>query len=492
MRRLVPILATLAVALAGCGGGDSAGPLEGPLAYMPTDTPFVMAIETDLEGDQYKSLDRIIGRFPGGDQIKQRLRQQIEQGEGGIKYEDLKELLGNPFVVSGTDVQRFLSGSEDNDFVAAIQLTDKDKVEEVLRTAGAESKGEVAGATLYEDNGSAYAVEEDILVAAGTEEQLRAALERADGEDHLTEDTFTESVEGLPEEILARGYFDVAALVEADPDAATARKIKWVSALTTFGFTIAAEDDGLQFDFNLKSDGEDLSEEDVPLAAGEQSPRTLRQEGRISVALRDPSQVVRFFEQAFQVAGPQEFSDYSTAKVALEKQLDLDVDRDVIDQLSKDLSVTVGVDGSFAGRAEPEDPRGFPRTIDKIADALPRLAGGDTRVTRRGDLYVADFASGDSLAFGMDGDAFLFGSDPARARSAGESEPDDVSGAEGSLVVTADAESVARELLEQLGPQLGFGGSLAGGLFARPLGELNGSINTTPEGMRGSFKLGVD
>lgn len=491
MRRLVPVLAVLGLALTGCGGSDSAGPLEGPLAYMPADSPFVVAIDTDLDGDQYGALDRIIGKFPGGDQIKQRLRQQIEASEGNLSFEELRALMGNPFVV-GTDPQSFLSDAGEGDFVAAIQVADRDKLDEVVDRTGSESKGEVAGATLYEDGGDVYAVEGDILVVAGGEEQLRAALERADGEQHVTEDEFAAGLGDLPEDALVRGFFDVGALLESSPDGVAARKIKWIAALTTLGFTIGAEDDGVELGFNLKSDGEDLSERDLPFAVGDDSPAAVREDGRITVALRDPSRMVRFFEQAFQVLEPGQFSDYSTGKLALEKQLGVSVDRDVIDQLSKDLSVTVGLDGSFDARAEVKDPQGLAGTVDKIADALPQLGGPGTRVTRSGDLYLAESPGGDSFAFGMKGDVFLAGSDAARARAAGAGSAEQVPGAKGSLVVTADAEALALEVLERLGPRFGVGGALFGGLFARPLGDLNGWVSTSPDGMRGSFKLGVD
>ena len=48
--------------------------LGASLSYVPAETPFVVAIDTDLEGDQYKALDTILDRFPGADTIKDLLR----------------------------------------------------------------------------------------------------------------------------------------------------------------------------------------------------------------------------------------------------------------------------------------------------------------------------------------------------------------------------------------------------------------------------------
>ena len=56
----------------------------------------------------------------------------------------------------------------------------------------------MAGATKYEDGGTSFAVKDDVVVFAGSSERLDQALERADGDDHLDEDTFNAALEGLP------------------------------------------------------------------------------------------------------------------------------------------------------------------------------------------------------------------------------------------------------------------------------------------------------
>src|SRR5262245_22931776 len=89
----------LAIALAGCGGGsDSGSALDNALGYLPKDAPFAVAIATDVDGDQYRALGKLIGRFPFGRQALQSLQDQIEAGDSNLDYEDdVKPLLGNPF-----------------------------------------------------------------------------------------------------------------------------------------------------------------------------------------------------------------------------------------------------------------------------------------------------------------------------------------------------------------------------------------------------------
>jgi hypothetical protein len=492
---IAAILACSALA-AGCNGDEgSAGPLESALAYVPPGTPFAVAIDTDVEGERYEALDDILGRFPSGDTIARMLQQEIEQGAEGVSYrEDVRPLLGNPFVVSATDPASFVSDSEEEDFVAAIQVADTEALDRLIEKTGAREDGEVAGATVYEDDGTVFAVEDDMVVFGASRELLETSLERADGDDHLDVDTFERSLEGLPREALARIYLDLQALIEQEPGGEQARQVKWVGALRTLGITATTGGDAVNVEFNLRTEGGDLSDEDLPLAAGDEAAQVVRIPGQVGFGLRDPSQILSFFEVAFQTLDPQGFGDYETGKRAIAQRFDIDVDEDVFGQLTGDLSVSVAVNGTFGARAEVADPNAFAETVDRLAEALPQLGAGlgVTDVARRGGLYEARLANGGRFVFGVRNDVFVAGSDPARAGAMASQEPEDVSGASGSLVMSADAEQVALQVLRQVAPDLGLGGLFGGGLFARPLDELTGSVATSTDGMRGSFSLTLD
>src|ERR687893_199420 len=445
MRLLAFMASVLVCALlaAGCNGDESSGgALESSLAYVPPDTPFAVAIDTDVEGDQYQALDDVLGRFPNGDSLGRMLQGQIEQGADGVSYEDdVRPLLGNPFVVSATDPASFIDESEDDDFVAAIQVADTDALDGLIEKTEAREDGEVAGATVYEDEGTVFAVEDDMVVIGGTRDLLEAALERADGDDHLDVDTFERSLEGLPEQALARIYVDLQSLLEQDPETEAARQVQWISALRTFGMTASAADDAVEVEFNLRTDSGELSEEDLPLAAGDEAAQVVRIPGEVGFGLRDPSQVIAFFESTFQTIDPAGFGEYQTGKQA-------------ISQLGTGLGVT---------------------------DVAPR-----------GNLFEARLEDGGRFVFGVRDGVFVAGRDAARAGAMASREPEDASGAEGSLVMSADAEQVALQVLRQVAPELGLGGIFGGGLFARPLDELNGSVATSTDGMRGSVSLTGD
>jgi hypothetical protein len=498
MRLLASTAAILCCAAlaAGCNGDDSSGgALESALAYVPSNTPFAVAIDTDVEGDQYRALDGFLDRFPSGDSVGRFLQRELEQGADGVSYEDdVRPLLGNPFVVSATDPASFVDDSEEDDFVAAIQVSDTDALDGLIEKTGAREDGEVAGATVYEDEGTVFAVEDDMVVFGGTREVLETSLERADGDDHLDVGAFERSLEGLPGEALARIYVDLQSLIEQEPGGEAARQVEWVAALRTLGVTASAAENAVDVDFSLRTEGEDLTDEDLPLAAGDEPAQVVRIPGEVGFGLRDPSQVLAFFESAFQTLDPQGFGDYETGKRAISRRFDIDVDEDLFGQLTGDLSVSAAVNGALGARIEVADPEAFAETVDRVAQALPQLGAGlgITDVTRRGDLYEARTGDGGRFVFGVRDDVFVAGSDPVRAGAMASRQPEDVSGASGSLVVSADAEQVALQVLEQLAPELGLGGIFGGGLFARPLDELSGSVVTSTSGMRGSFSLTLD
>ena len=496
MRRLAVLALVLpALAGAGCGGGkDSSGPLDEGLRYLPADAPFAVSIDTDVDGGQYKAAGTIAGKFPfGRAELRRRLEGLFQRGDVDFE-EDVKPLLGNPFVVGAVSARSFSRRGESNDFVGAIKTKDGDKLDELVKKDKADQKGEKNGAKLYEDSGGdSFAVKDDVLIVAGSRRLLEEALDRRDGGDTLDEDRFDAALSRLPKEALVRAYFNVKALVDADRRGRQASRIKWVGALRTLGLTASAADDEISVDFNLKTDADGLSERDLPIATGAQASAVVQRPGELGLGLRDPSHLVDF---ALDAAGAVEGPSVEVAKRQVEQRLGIDIEDDVSNQLTGDASMTATPSGKLGVRAELKDPAAFKRTLAKIAGALPRLAAGlgagpvELSKPKRGSgLYALAGPERRRVYFGVLGAVLVISNDPADASRLAREKPKPVEGAKGALVLRADAEKLATAILAQLSSQLGPLGGLGGQLFTGPLGDLTGGVTSSTGGMKGSLRL---
>ncbi len=500
MRRAVALILALAAgAAAGCGGGDSGSALDSTLAFLPKDTTFAVAVDTNVDGDQYKALAKLLNKFPFGNQVRDNLLGQLEQSSGGINYnDDVKPVLGNPLVVGAVDPQA-LSGNS-NAFIVALKAKDKGKLQDLVDKMKPRKTGEASGATLYRDSDTSFAVKNDMVVLANDDGQLKQALERADGDDHFGEDAFNQGLSGLPDNALARVYTDVEALLKNDPNSADARRIRWVAALRELGLTVTARDDGLDVDFRVRTEG-DLSDGDLPIASGDEAPPVIKHPGEIGLGIRDLAHIVHFGENAGQSVDPSGFGDYEQAKKTIDRQLGVSLDNDLIAQLTGNVSATVALDGGFGLRADLKDPKEFERTLTKIANVLPSFARGAgfgpvqlTKPTGQRGFYSLKRADGSEVDFGVAGDVLVVASDARRAALLAREQPVDVPGASGSVTMSTDAEQLVNNLLKQFGAAFGLNdlGALGTGLFTRPLGDLNGHLSASPDELRGKFSLAVE
>jgi Protein of unknown function (DUF3352) len=492
-RRFIAVIAVaVAAALAGCGGSGSSA-LNNSLSYIPKDTPFAVAIATDVNGTQYQNLDGIAKRFPFSSRITDSLKQQIKAQ--GLDYDkDLKPILGNDFVVGAPDAKSF-GGNGSNRFVGALKAKDSGKLNDLVKR-DSKKIGEEHGATLYQGQNATdvVAVKDGTLIVAGSRADLSAALARQDGGSHLDQKTFDSTIEGLPGDSIVRGYFDIAKLLQSHPGSARARKVKWISALRTFGFTVGAEKDSIDVDFNLKTDASGLTDADLPLATGNTPAPVVTRSGDIAFGLRNPAQVVKFAQSVGQAVNPRQFGDFQAAKVQIGKRLGIDVDKDLIDQLNGDSSIVVGTGGKFGFRATPKDPRAFRKTLTKVGRALPRIARtfgtkkvGVARPKKGESFYAVATPDGKSYVFGMVKGQFVFANDAKRAGQLAAGSPQQVPGAKGSLTTGSDARAIARRLIERAASD-GLGG-LAAGTFVQPLDQLVGWVTTSTSGMRGTLSL---
>lgn len=496
-RTLLAFLAVALIAVAGCGdkGGSGPGaksPLDEALGFLPKDAPFALAIDTNADGDQWKQVDKLLGKFPlVGGQAKQSLKDQLKNS--GVDFDkDIKPILGNDAVVGSPSVQK---GNSDH-FVAAIQAEDEGKLDKIIDKQGVKQVGEKDGFKLYEDtdDGDFAARRDAVVVFADTREVLEAAVEQRGKDDRLREDDFEKGLDGLPEDALVRVYGDLQTLLAESPEAATARKVPWVAALRSFGVTLAAEKDGVGVNFQVKTDPSELKPEDLPLASGEPAPPVAGNDNEFLLGIRDPSQIVEFAQRTAQVVDPSGYRDFEVAKRTIGSKLGVDLDRDLIGQLSGNAQVAIAADGTFAVRADLQDPAAFEATLKKTVEVLPSALEGAglgkvTIAAPKGgeQFYAVAFESGKTAVYGVVNDKFVLSNKPERAAAMAGAATKTVPGGKGAMVFFADARELVGAALAMQGE-----GAQLGSLFTGALRDLTGSVQADTTGVRGFFKIGIE
>lgn len=484
------MVAALAIVVSGCGGGGASSGLDDALSFVPKDAQIVIAIDTDTEGDQYKNLDKLIAKFPFGAQAKGSLKQKIN-ASGKVDYDkDIKPLLGNDLVIS-VEASGVSGESEDTPYLVSWKVEDEDVAKRLLEK-GTTKAGTAGGATIYKSSsGNAFAaIKDGTVLIARTQDYLEASIKRADGDDHMTEDQFNERLgDDLDKDALVRVTGDIEALLSKVPNGSAARKIKWVAGLRTFGAAVSVEDDGISYDSQTATEG--VTETDLPLAEGEDPAPVVRRAGEIGFGIRNPAKTIRFYLAALQL-DPQSYKQYTEGKAKVNKQLGIDVDRDVIDQLTGDATASVSLTGDFALRAGLADPDAMKATLEKVAPQLKKLAkkqgksiGVSTPKGGGDGFYGIATPNGKKIAFGVVGENFVLATDAARAAQFAGQSASTVEDTNGALVFAADAGSIAKAI----GAKQGQG--QAAQILAGSLGDLIGSVEATTDGVSSHYKLNI-
>jgi hypothetical protein len=479
--------AALALGVAGCGENDASSALDDALGYLPKDAPVVAAVETDPDGEQLQQVDELISRFPFSGQFKEGFKNGVVKGRDLDFEDDVEPLLGNEVVIGVPDVR---AGGSDTPAVVAWRVGDAGKAKKVLEDK-AEEDGEIDGAEVFKRDDQFTALDDDVLVAADSREMLEEAIDRRHDDDRLTEDDFQDRLGDLSRDGLVRVAGDAQRLLESSPDSAAARSIPWVGALRTFAVVLYASGDGLAVDVNVRTEG--VGADQLPLAAGSDSPPVVTRDGEVALAIRDPGRIFDFAKEVNDAAprksGPQ--SDDPSVNEAL-KRIGVDLKRDVVDQLGAASAASIALDGSYAVRVDLKDPKAFAGTLATVASKLPRAGAplDELSIEPGGGagFYRVTGRDGKQAFVGVVGDRLVVGKDAARAREFADAPAQPIAGARGAVAATADLKAIVGRLLSRggRGPFQAFGQALLS-----PLKDATGWVEAQPDGLTAHLGVGI-
>lgn len=226
---LAALLAGLALAVAGCGGSDSAATgAAGAASIAPETAAFYASINTDLDSDQVNQLEQLLAKFPDRDKLLAEIQSSF--AEEDVSWEtDIKPALGESLDVVLLDF-------ENQDVVGILKPADEAKLKALLAKGDEPSVSrEIEGWTVIADD-------------EATLDRFETARSGGSLED---DQRFAEAMDGLPDEALAKLYVNGEAATKAAGAADQSNRLK------AFAAALGAESSGLQLDGALTADLED-------------------------------------------------------------------------------------------------------------------------------------------------------------------------------------------------------------------------------------------
>ena len=218
MRRAMPIVLAV-LALAGCGGGETT--TTGAADVLPANTPLYVEIDSSLDSGQWNQVEELLDRFPGRERLVAELRDSLTKE--GLTRSELEAAFGDVVALAVLDFEQ-----PGETFVGLTQPDDEQALREVFEEEGLVFR-EVGDWTAFAESSSAF----ERLSAEG------GAL--ADAE------RFSEAWGKLPEEALARVFFDGRAVEDAARRAGVGAEIPQGSRFETAVAAVVAEDEGARF-----------------------------------------------------------------------------------------------------------------------------------------------------------------------------------------------------------------------------------------------------
>jgi hypothetical protein len=273
------VAALLAATLAACGTSDRKRSVDARtevLRFFGVDSPTV-ALLGPQPNRSLRVLNRVAAGIPAWDQVRDGVLGPLHNA--GIGPADLQRLVRPQNGIEDvTDTAAALgapvpAGPGEGTPLMVLATDQTELLEQLLREAAAAGEvraaGELDGALLYQGDSDAYAIRDGVLVSASTLAEVRAAVERRDGDSdaQLDEDV----VHGVLDDLRTAGPLDVYAnlgqAVDSDPELSElASRVPWVASLHQGALTARVEGPSVRLEMVASTDRENLAASELPVS----------------------------------------------------------------------------------------------------------------------------------------------------------------------------------------------------------------------------------
>jgi hypothetical protein len=476
-RRIVPVVlvavlvvAAFAIVLARSGGGkdkagsqatNSANPRAEALAYVPTNSPAVIGVDTDSPSASLL-LGALVPRVSGG----------------ALTANDISPLLGNEAVVALLDPR---SGRGQLSMVAK----DPDALRALARRL--KSNGSYKGAQLYAGpEGSAIAIKGQTLVAGSDDPTVRRALDtNANKNGRLTPQQFDRRLAGLSPTADVRAIFDPKRAVVRNslPGVLNTR---WGRSLTNGAAELTEGGTGLRVPFALQTDANRINDLDLPFGTGARPP-TIRGNAPLLIGVKDTARLIAFLRRV----DPSRFGGLDSFQRQLPAFLRVDVNG-LLNGL-RDEGTISSADRlqHFAVRTNPPDPNAWRQPLQRLttlSGVLQNLGIDNVKLNEEGaNGYRLDVDKKLAARVGLFGPTLVLTDDARTNLRSTATAPAATTppGARGGLTLRMTA-SEGRRLLSSL-----FGLPSSAGAILDRLGDLTGWARAARDSVRGELQLGL-
>lgn len=460
-------------------GGDGGGSTKdvgdrraAALAFAPASSEVVVEFDVAPGSSQGKKLRSLARTFTAARFAADGVRASV-RGVGLDADEDLSALLGGPLVAFGpakaiTGLSATIQGLAldlpalaQAGVTAAAVGTNDDDVAAVFRRAVDDGRlnktpAPAPGVTGYAttDGRATFGRRGVEVVLGANAAAVRRAFATRDAQAGLTPRTFDERLGPL-----ARVPALVHAVGPARPlIASRAGDVPWVRALREGSLAVSLEKPGVRVRVHLATDPAKVTPAQLPLAPGAQPPRPAPGARQIDVALRDPTQAIRFFDDnkdaldvPFLDPIKNALDTLDSVKGPLKTFGRIDVD-DILDGLTGTATITPESPGKLALRAEITTADQLRTALDRLAavpDVALDLANVKLNVQRDGDAYEIT-QDGQQLAkLAVLGDTLVVTNDPRAGLRAIANRRPTTTATAGALSFHLGARAVQDELVRR-------------------------------------------